>query len=80
MQGGLLRQLLQRLRRKRLRLPFLLPATDESVAAIRRAAEDREERYKLPKILSKCLSEVSSDCASEGDAGEGVRAEGELSS
>ncbi|KAI7288207.1 hypothetical protein KC345_g118 [Hortaea werneckii] len=59
MQGGLLRQLLQRLSRKRLRLLFLLPAPNEFVTAVRRAAEDREERYKLPKILSKCLSEVS---------------------
>ena len=31
----------------------------------------------MPKILSKCAQEGSSDCAGEGDAGEAVTAEGE---
>lgn len=50
----------------------------EGVAPIAGAGEGDEERYKLPKIVSKRFAKGSTDGAGEGEAGEGGGAEGEL--
>lgn len=46
------------------------------MASVRATRQDKQDGYKLPKILSKCLAKRSADCAGERDGCEAVGFEG----